>query len=862
MSAPSPSSLSQSSSQSSSISIVTPQPQPQQQQLLNIPQSPQQVQGSQQHLLASPIHMQQQANVNNLHGGLANLQTKSDSSQSVMIVANSASNAVVHNQQQMLVATGQQQPPSQQVQGGVNYMLDMPQQQNLNEMMIVGGGVATQQPHQQQQQQVIHMQSQPQTFQPKSMQQQQQQQHPMDVLGQVKNATDARLSPLTLHKEHSNDVLVPSNTGISSPHALDDERIAFQQRSSVSPSSMAALSFSSNSLSINHNQSTLHNNNLTTSKTTTTTSASTATASNHNILSSSVKATLPNNNNNNQIAFDEDTDLVVEPNHDKDECAGTSSAPRTCSVRTQSGGNSLSSSSVLVPGSGNVNASVAPVNSPAAGASLLSLNANNTVSRRVAGGSQQLLDHDDGVEIAPQHGTVHYQSTQRGTKDASPPPTPSRLEESISSVYSASPAAVFVNSNQVSVRKSTVRLSGGPENEDHSSSAAVKSHLSQNNAAPNEIRLAFHQATPAEAPNPAANMNIVVSHPISQFMKNLTIGAAPRQPGIILPQTQFTIQQHQPHSTPQFLIHQHPPAAYHPLLHSGLSGPAPNVTVNPNGNFQTNPNATIRATYTPFRAFGGPLHTINNFGRLTGPTIQTQLQQQGIQSPILAAQLQTINQIATAQMQSQQQFLHIQGGGGSLEHAKKNVMPIFVSTTLHQPINSANVQMMQKASSAKDPLVALKAAAAASTNEGHSSPLSSSTASPMSASSSSPSLTKAACSIESSTPSPQSSSSSIIRSMTPQPDQNIRVLTPSEIMRTLPSIPNQDAIGNCGDILSHSHDSRSRSSDSSGDQVDSGSRFKFQPHPHGTETALIVAATVRKRIPRDSFLLFKTVFLI
>lgn len=331
----------------------------------------------------------------------------------------------------------------------------------------------------------------------------------------------------------------------------------------------------------------------------------------------------------------------------------------------------------------------------------------------------------------------------------------------------------------------------------------------------------------------AANVNIVVSQPIGQFMKTITMGQAPRAAGgLILPSPHLTIQPQSHPSSSQFVIHQ-PGPHYHPLLHSG---PAPNVTVNPNGNFQTNPNATIRATYTPFRAFSSPFQAINNFGRFAGPIQATQLPQ-GVQSPILAAQLQTINQIATAQMQGQAPLLHIQSGGaagGKLEQIRKNVMPIFVSTTLHQP-------PVQRVGTLKEAIMGTAGSATVTTvkgnnstvAEGHISPMSSCTVSPTSACSSPALNNKNLGSTESSTPSPQSSTSSTVNSLTPQPDQNIRVLTPSEIMRTLPSIPSQDA--------DRSHDF--------GDQVDAPRSQGFNYHNHSHQPqAETVAAMVRKRV--------------
>lgn len=351
----------------------------------------------------------------------------------------------------------------------------------------------------------------------------------------------------------------------------------------------------------------------------------------------------------------------------------------------------------------------------------------------------------------------------------------------------------------------------------------------------NEIRLAFQQEMNAQhhqpmssQQNPGNNFNIVVSQPITHFMKNLTIGAAPKS-GIFLPAPQFTVQHHgqvfqQAQAIqPQFAIHHHP-TNFHPLHHpnASISGPAPNVTVNPNGAFNTNPNATIRAAYTPFRAFS-PIHTIQNFGRLTTPhqiqSIQTPVQIQTnpatIQSPILAAQLQTINQIASGQIHNPQQMinpqlLHIQTNPEQVKQkvgqSPINVMQsIFVSTADGQRSNTNPPESPAKVQQGKaaEKVISIK------TSDSNSSPLSSAASSPLSTtSSSSNSSSVSPAKRECQTPSPHSSSSSITshqaisRSVTPQNnDQNIRVLTPSEIMRTLPSIPNQDGHSGCFESL-------------------------------------------------------------
>lgn len=335
-----------------------------------------------------------------------------------------------------------------------------------------------------------------------------------------------------------------------------------------------------------------------------------------------------------------------------------------------------------------------------------------------------------------------------------------------------------------------------------------------------------------------SNVNIVVTaKPTNSFMKNIPVGGGvARSPGM----SQFVIHQPAPH--------------YHTLLHSG---PAPNVTVNPNGNFQTNPNATVRATYTPYRAFS-PFQ--GSFGRVAGGSIQCPA---GVQSPILAAQLQTINQIASAQMGQVSSMPLPMVGIGGVDHLRKNAMPIYVSTTLAHQRGMKGAQgivvpttttlaksgaMITSTSTAVE-----MAKSKANCTEGyHLSPMSSSTVSPISASSS-PTLlnTKTVGSVESSTPSPQSSNSSIVRSVTPpsQPDQNIRVLTPSEIMRTLPSMLSQDAATT--NFLG------------SPDHVDRGGLMAHRGPGlsyHQMHSADSGPAMVRRRIFRDSFVTLQVVF--
>lgn len=82
-------------------------------------------------------------------------------------------------------------------------------------------------------------------------------------------------------------------------------------------------------------------------------------------------------------------------------------------------------------------------------------------------------------------------------------------------------------------------------------------------------------------------------------------------------------------------------------LQHGSQGPAPNVTVNPNGNFNMNSNAIVKPGFA---------HSLRQFGMGSSSSALNSTNQQtppaAITSSKLAAQLQTINQIASSQKQA------------------------------------------------------------------------------------------------------------------------------------------------------------------------------------------------------------------
>lgn len=248
----------------------------------------------------------------------------------------------------------------------------------------------------------------------------------------------------------------------------------------------------------------------------------------------------------------------------------------------------------------------------------------------------------------------------------------------------------------------------------------------------------------------ATSLNVIVSQPLSHFMKSVTIGAATNKTSIFVPNV-IT-------SNPQFPV-QHQFGLHH---HSNSGGPAPNVTVNPNGNFNTNSNAVLRSGFSHgFRPFNIQ-QTGVNFNLIGHSKAST------INSPILAAQLQTINQIASNQAHQQQlqqqiqQHAQLQSQQPQKQHQQlKHIVHCPI------PINQDGASSLNTVSSFQ-------------TNSNQNELQL-------------PSPTFIGQQISEAT-TPNSS-----RSNTPQlllnsnnNDQQIRVLTPSEIMRTLPSIPNQD----------------------------------------------------------------------
>ena len=207
----------------------------------------------------------------------------------------------------------------------------------------------------------------------------------------------------------------------------------------------------------------------------------------------------------------------------------------------------------------------------------------------------------------------------------------------------------------------------------------------------------------------AKNLNVIVTQQqIAQhFMKTLSFTTS--RGGIFVPNVIAT------NITPQFTVHQYG-------LHGNPNGPAPNVTVNPNGNFNTNSNAIRPGAQNHFRLLfqQSPninLNIINNQNSSPNP------------SPILEASLQTINKVTPSAPAPAQTV-------------------ISTKTIIQNPIINSKATI---------PIVVQQK------------------------------------SIEEVPPEPVATAQSSDQTHVNN-DQHIRVLTPSEIMKTLPSLSSQDNI--------------------------------------------------------------------
>lgn len=272
-----------------------------------------------------------------------------------------------------------------------------------------------------------------------------------------------------------------------------------------------------------------------------------------------------------------------------------------------------------------------------------------------------------------------------------------------------------------------------------------------------------------------ANLNVIVSQPLTQhFVKTLTIGTTTR--GIFVPNVIAT------NITPQFTVHHHQ-YGLHNQNHI-INGPAPNVTVNPNGNFNTNSSAAVirpAAYHQHFR----PL--LQSHQHVIGQSHNSNInynaigKNASIQSPILAASLQTINKIATNQVHQSQQQIILPQITTAVRQSNININKI-VHATSQTVTDDFSMNFVQQNS------------VAVSSNTTSNKTLSLTTVSPIVVDKTSPSSTLSPNGSPPLTPNTPNTP----RSITPQlqtniTDQQIRVLTPSEIMRTLPSLSTQDS---------------------------------------------------------------------
>jgi hypothetical protein len=211
------------------------------------------------------------------------------------------------------------------------------------------------------------------------------------------------------------------------------------------------------------------------------------------------------------------------------------------------------------------------------------------------------------------------------------------------------------------------------------------------------------------------NVNVIVTQQqIAQhFMKTLSFTTS--RGGIFVPNVIAT------NITPQFTVHQYG-------LHGNPNGPAPNVTVNPSGNFNSNLNALRPGAPNHFRLLFQQtpninLNILNN--QNTGNVNSTN------QSPILEASLQTLSKA---------------------------------------PISSTSSKVMSSKTSSQNSAVNQKSSIPSSLNK-----------------------TK---SIEETS----SESNQALDSSSVNNDQQIRVLTPSEIMKTLPSLAHDNICFNSSNM--------------------------------------------------------------
>jgi hypothetical protein len=185
--------------------------------------------------------------------------------------------------------------------------------------------------------------------------------------------------------------------------------------------------------------------------------------------------------------------------------------------------------------------------------------------------------------------------------------------------------ATMIVEKSESDEKSLSNESGTSKAECKNSSISVASNIANT-----FMNLSSKSVPNSPSPAPKSVNLIVTQQPLSQqLMKTLSFTTSR---GIFVPNVIAT------NIAPQFTVHQYG-------LHGNSSGPAPNVTVNPNGNFNTNSGAIRPGTPNHFRLLLQQTPNIN-FNIVNQNASSNAAAHP---SPILEASLQTITKEATLQ---------------------------------------------------------------------------------------------------------------------------------------------------------------------------------------------------------------------
>lgn len=142
------------------------------------------------------------------------------------------------------------------------------------------------------------------------------------------------------------------------------------------------------------------------------------------------------------------------------------------------------------------------------------------------------------------------------------------------------------------------------------------------------------------------------------------------------------------------------------LQHHGSQGPAPNVTVSPNGNFNMNSSSVLKPGFNhSMRQFGMPSSALP-----LSNTANPQTPSAAITSPKLVAQLQTINQIASSQKQGAPKHpinppsTHVNNSGANScayvhvppQNSSIKSQPRFVADTLSSTVEHVGMAVSSK----------------------------------------------------------------------------------------------------------------------------------------------------------------------